>query len=486
MKRRSFLAVSLALTTPLQRPRMTFDNNFKRNDIDVLRTKLKGSLILPGDSAYVSASQPWNLNAQQQPALVVIAESKSDIQVAVKYAHDHNLGVGVMATGHGIGRPCDNGMLINTSRLRGVQINPTLQTSTVDAGAQWKDVINAAQDHGLATLAGSAPHVGVVGYTMGGGFGYLARKFGLNASSVTGAEIVTAAGDLVRVSADEKPDLFWAVKGGGGNFGIVTSLDFKLYPLKTVYGGAVFYAVEKAEEALIFFANWSKQIPDELTAAIAIMNVPNIPAAPEMLRGRSIVVLKACYCGSDLEAGANIIAPLRSLGRSILDTFKVMPVAAMDTISRDPVDPMGIVQYGGMIKDLSRETIDAFLKVAGAGSGSPLLMAEFRTLGGVLSKNTGDINLIGDSNARFSINAIGPATTPTIAMKVQTHLKTLAQAMSPYETGEVFLNFMEVDPDASRVRKAYTEEDLHKLIQLKKKYDPENTFRFNRNIRAQG
>jgi FAD/FMN-containing dehydrogenase len=202
-----------------------------------------------------------------------------------------------MATGHGVGTPADGDLLVNTSRMRGVSIDPVLRTARVEAGALWKDVIPKAHEHGLATLACSAPHVGVVGYTMGGGFGWLGRRYSLNSASVTEAEVVTADGELVRVRSDENTDLFWGLKGGGGNFGIVTSLEFRLYPLATVYGGSVFYPVEKAPEMLNAYARWSAGLPDEMTTAVAFMNVPPHPRLPEPLRGRSVVVGKAATAG---------------------------------------------------------------------------------------------------------------------------------------------------------------------------------------------
>src|SRR5688500_4961489 len=205
---------------------MAYPTTTNQSDIETLRAKLKGTLLLPEDTKFSSASQPWNRSAVQRPAFVVMAASSKDIQLAVRFATENGLGVGVMSTGHGIGARCNDGVLINTSLLRGVTINPDLKQATVEAGALWKDVISSAYEHGLATLAGSAPHVGVVGYTTGGGFGYLGRKYGLNSGSVVTAELVTADGTLTKVSADKNEDLFWAVRGGGGNYGVITSLTF--------------------------------------------------------------------------------------------------------------------------------------------------------------------------------------------------------------------------------------------------------------------
>ena len=451
--------------------------------IEALRARLQGALLQPGEEGYDEASRAWNRNARQRPALVVMAEGAADVLAAVRFARDAGMGVGVMATGHGVGAPCDEGLLVNTSRMRGVRVDPVSRTARVEAGALWKDVIPAADAHGLAGLTGSAPHVGVVGYTMGGGFGYLGRKYGLNSASVTGADIVTAGGELVRLSADENTDLFWGLKGGAGNFGIVTALEFRLYPLTTVYGGAVFYPVESAREVLDRYARWSAELPDELTSAFAFMNIPPLPFLPAPLRGRSVVVVRGCYCGEQPADGEHMFRPVREgLGRPIIDTFGVMPVTAMDAISKDPVDPMGIIQYAGMLSDLTPEAIDALVEVAGAGSGSPLLTVELRQLGGALARNPDHLHPMGSGDARFSMNVLGATFTPEMAEGVTAHIDRLAEATRPYQTGETFVNFMEVDPTEDRVRSAYRPEDWERLVALKTRHDPQNLFRFNRNI----
>jgi FAD/FMN-containing dehydrogenase len=222
----------------------TFSPVIDKKKLQRLRNVLKGRILLPDDIGYPEASKGWNLNAHQYPAIIVEVESKDDIVLAVRVAKDENLGIGVKTTGHGVGKPCNGGMLINTSRMREVIIDPISRTATVAAGALWKDVIPAAYMHGLTGLVGSAPHVGVVGYTLGGGFWYLGRKYGLNSASVTAADIVTADGKCLHLSDQENTELFWALKGSVGNIGIVTSLTFQLYPITQVYGGAVFYPVE--------------------------------------------------------------------------------------------------------------------------------------------------------------------------------------------------------------------------------------------------
>jgi FAD/FMN-containing dehydrogenase len=451
--------------------------------VEELRARLRGALLRLGEEGYDAASRAWNLNARGSPALVVVAEGAEDIVAAVRFAREEGLGVGVMATGHGVGTPADGGLLVNTSRMRGVRVDPVARTARVEAGALWKDVIPKAQAHGLAGLAGSAPHVGVVGYTMGGGFGWLGRKYGLNSASVTEADAVTASGELLHLSSQEKADLFWAMRGGGGNFGIVTSLEFRLYPLATVYGGSVFYPAERAREVMNLYARWGAGLPDEMTTAVALMNVPPLEHLPEPLRGRSVVVVKGCYCGERPENGEEIFRPVREgLGEPIMDAFREMPAAEMDQISKDPVDPLGIVQHAELLSDLSPEAIDALVGAAGGGSGSPLLSVEIRQLGGALARAPEHPNPMGSGDARFSMNAIGATFSPEMAEGAKAHILRLVEATRPYGTGETFLNFMEVDPTEDRVRAAYPPEEWERLVALKGEHDPHNLFRFNRNI----
>ena len=449
--------------------------------VEELRARLRGALLRLGEEGYDEASRAWNLNARQRPAVVVMAEDAADVLLAVRFAREEGLGVGVMATGHGVGTPADGGLLVNTSLMRGVRVDPATRTARVEAGALWKDVIPEAHANGLAGLAGSAPHVGVVGYTMGGGFGWLGRKYGLNSASVTEADVVTADGELLRVNAGENADLFWGLKGGGGNFGIVASLEFRLYPLATVYGGSVFYPVERAHEVLSAYARWSAGLPDEMTTAVAFMNVPPLPHLPEPLRGRSVVVVKGCYCGESPEDGEELLRPVREgLGEPIIDTFGEMPVAEMDRISMDPVDPLGIIQHAEMLSDLSPEAVDALVRVAGAGS--PLIILEIRQLGGALAPTAGSLSPMGSGVARFSMNAIGATFTPEMAEGVKDRIALLAEVIRPYKTGETFVNFMEEGPAEERVRAAYPPEDWERLVDLKDEHDPHNLFRFNRNI----
>jgi hypothetical protein len=319
---------------------------------------------------------------------------------------------------------------------------------------------------------------------MGGGFGWLGRKYGFNAASVREADVVTADGELVRLSAEDNPDLFWGLGGGGGNFGIVTSLKFDLYPVGTLYGGDIFYPMEKAAEVLDAYARWSATLPDEWTTGVAFLNIPPLPALPEPLRGRSVIALRGCYCGEKPETGEELLRPVREgLGEPIMDTFGPMPFAAMDSISMDPVDPMGARQHSEMLRELSPEAIETLVEVAGAGSGSPLILLEIRQLGGALTRTADRLSTMGKGDSRFIMNGIGPAFTPEMAEGVMAYLTRVAEATRPFQTGDTYVNFMELEgASAQRVRAAYAPEDYERLVALKDRYDPQNLFRFNRNI----
>jgi FAD/FMN-containing dehydrogenase len=331
---------------------------------------------------------------------------------------------------------------------------------------------------------GSSSGVGVVGYTMGGGFGWLGRKYGFNAASVREADIVTADGELVRLSAEDNPDLFWGLGGGGGNFGVVTSLEFDLYPVGTLYGGDLIYPVEKAAEVLEAYARWIEDLPDEWSTGVAFLNIPPLPALPEPLRGKSVIALRGCYCGESPEAGEELLRPVREeLGEAIMDTFGPMPFAAMDSISMDPVDPMGARQHSEMLGELSPEAIETLVELVGAGSESPLIMLELSQLGGALARTADRLSAMGVGDSKFIMNGVGPAFTPEMAEGVLAYLARVADATRPFQTGETYINFMELDgASPERVKASYPPEDYRRLVALKDSYDPDNLFRFNRNI----
>ena len=293
-----------------------------------------GSVVTPEDSDWDSARQAWNLAVDQRPAAVAFPESAVDVADVVVFAREHGLRVAPQGTGHNA-HPLEDRLgetiLLKTERMREVQIDAANRRARVEAGAMWMDLTVPAGEHGLAALAGSSPDVGIVGYTLGGGLSWLSRRHGLAANSVTAVELVTADGERVRADRDHHPELFWAVRGGGGSFGVVTAIEMELFPITHLYAGAMFWPQERAHEVLETWRQWTQQeLPEEIISVGRVMNLPPLPDVPEPLRGRSFVVVEAMYIG-DEGRGAELIAPLRDLGPEI-DTFATIPAPALSHV----------------------------------------------------------------------------------------------------------------------------------------------------------
>jgi FAD/FMN-containing dehydrogenase len=269
-----------------------------------------------------------------------MAESAADVAQAVRFARTRGMRIAPQGTGHGAEalEPLRGAMLLRTSRMRSVRIDPVSRTARAEAGALWQDVTVPAGEHGLAALAGSSPNVGVTGYTLGGGMGWLARRYGLAANSVTAAEIVTPNGRFVRTDADHEPDLFWAVRGGGGSVGVVTALEMRLYPVRELYAGALFFPLQRAAQVLHAWRAWTSTVPDEVTSQGRILRLPPLPEIPEPLRGRAFALVEAAYLG-DAGTGSELLGPLRRLGPE-LDTFAMIPPPALGQLHMDPDQPV--------------------------------------------------------------------------------------------------------------------------------------------------
>jgi FAD/FMN-containing dehydrogenase len=453
-----------------------------RPGLSRLRAAVRGDVFTSADPGFASAIHAWNLNAVHRPAVVVVPLDTDDVRVAVRWAADAGIGVGVQATGHGVGRPCD-GLLLNTSRLRRLHVDPDRRRARVGAGVLWRDVVQAAAPYGLAGLHGSSTTVGVVGYTLGGGLGWLGRRFGLAAHSVRAAEIVTADGQVRTISRLRRPELFWSVPGGLSSLGVVTGLEFDLHPVPTVYAGNLYYPHERLSELLAFVSDWSRSVPDALTAAATVRRFPPTPSVPEKLRGRTVVALRGAYAG-DPGRGAALIDQARvALGPAEVDTFAPISSARLAEVSVDPVDPLPFRGHHELLRDLTPAAIDDLVALAGPGTGWPLVMTEVRQLGGALIGPPGALSPMAHTRARFSLNAIGVTPDPEQSAAVESHLAALAGRMAPHATGDSYLNFLELDgATPERVRAAYSPADRRRLIALKDQYDPADVFRFGRRL----
>ena len=449
--------------------------------IDGLKAKVHGAVLVPSDPGYDAGRAAFELSVEQRPAVVVMVESAQDVMAAVNFAREHNLGIGVQATGHGLTRPANGGMLVNTSKMKGVEVFPARSAARVQPGCKWKDVLPHVQPLGLVPLSGSSTDIGVVGYTLGGGTGWFARRYGYAGNSVISADVVTASGRLVHASKSENPDLFWGIRGGTGNFGIVTSLEFKLYPVKEFYGGSIFFPGENAREVLQAYSGWVNTLPDTLTSRVAIYNLPPIPEIPEPLRGRWVVAVQGAFLGTEAE-GANLLKPIRQIAKPVIDTFAMMPYTQIDTIANDPVQPMAVVLHSETVTDITPELIDKALPAIRVGERSFVVQVEMRHLGGALAAFPPGGSAIGCPHGKFWFNAIAAYRSPEEGALAGQDVARIKDAMGPFCTGRVFLNGLGGAAGGLRVRSAYSPENYSRLVALKRKYDPNNLFRFNRNI----
>lgn len=447
-----------------------------------LRTSISGQVIAPENLGYDAARRAWNLAVDQYPALIVVVQTAEDIVEAVRFASAQGLSVAVQATGHGVIRAANDSLLIVTSQMTDVRVDPTARTAWVSAGAKWGRVLAETQAVGLTPLLGSSPDVGAVGYTLGGGMGWLARKYGLSTDSVNRFELVTVGGQIVSASNDENSDLFWGLRGGGGNFGVITGMEIRLYPVRNVYGGNLYYPAEKAKGVIAHYRQWITNAPDELTSSVVLMNFPPIPEMSEFLRGQSFVMVRGCYCGP-LEEGEKLLEHWRKWQAPLLDDFKSMPFAEVATISNDPVDPIPGASSGAWLSDLSDETADILMRYVLPQGGPPLLMfAEVRHAGGAIAKVDPLSAAYGNRNAIHSLQVVGAAPTPEILTTVGQHIAELKSELAAHLHGGVYLNFLEGKEARNRTRQGYLPETYARLRALKAKYDPQNRFNYSYDI----
>ncbi|MFC0532789.1 FAD-binding oxidoreductase [Phytohabitans kaempferiae] len=426
-----------------------------------LRQRFAGQVYLPGEPGYDENRRSLNPTVDARPALIVEAASAADVRTAVGVARRHDLPFSVQATGHGTHTANDGGILVRTSRMTAALVDPDRRIARVGAGTKWGAVLAAAEPFGLAPLSGSSPDVGVTGYTLGGGVGWLGRRYGFAADSIVRAEVVTADGRTVTASADRNADLFWALRGGGGNFGVVTSLEFRLYPVAEVLAGAAYFAADRAAETLAWYRDWVATAPDALSTAVVLRHMPDSAEVPAAVRGRRVLLVKAMYAG-DPDHARCLLRPLWNAAGPVLhDDLRPVPYAAA-AMGGTPA------RYLDLFPTLPDPVIRA---LAGAHEDGLASTVEFRHWGGAMAAPGPDAGPVGHRDLPFSV--IVDASVPA-----------LNAALSPYGTGGSFLNFL---ADPARTDSAYTPENLRRLRSVKAAYDPDNVFRAGHNIApAQG
>ncbi|MGB6243523.1 FAD-binding protein [Gordonia sp. (in: high G+C Gram-positive bacteria)] len=386
-----------------------------------------------GTAEYDAACLAFNVAATPAPTIAVHAGSAAQVRAAVVYAAEQDLPVFPHATGHGAAQPVVGGLLINTAAMNAVTVDPARRTATVGAGARWHQVIEAAAPFGLAPLNGSSPDVGVVGYCLGGGMGPMARTFGFAADHVRSFRMVDARGEERTVDADRESDLFWAMRGGKLPLGVVTETTFDLMPVPDVYGGAVFYPGQTAPAVLHAFREWAPTLPESTTVSVALLRLPDVEPVPPPLRGRLSVHLRYVHVGDDA-AGERLLAPMRAVAPPIVDLVGRMPYTAIGSVHQDPTDPMPAWDSSCLLGELTPGAVDAMLEIAGPGRDVPLVIAEFRLLGGALAREPQVANAVSGRHASFLACAVSPYPPP-LKDAVDAVGGSLMSALQPWSVG---------------------------------------------------
>ncbi len=442
-----------------------------------LSVAIPGPVLTAGDEGYQAEHTGFDLSVAQRPALVVGAATADDVVAAVRFAAAQRLSVGVQATGHGPTVPADGGLLINTRRADAVEVDSVNRVARLQAGTPWMQVIEAAAPFGLAPLAGSAPSVGAVSYSLGGGIGVLSRRFGFAADHVRAIDVVTADATLRRVTAQAHPDLFWAMRGAGSNFGVVTSIEVDLVTVPELYAGGIFFGGEDRAEVLRAFAQCALIAPDSLSLSAAVLTFPDLPILPPTLRGRHCCHVRVTHQGPGEEA-ETFLGPLRSTGPVLLDTVGPLPLTEIGTIHNDPTTPMEVHSRSRVLRDIDSDVIDTVVAHTGPQAHS---LVELRHLAGALSRPPQVANAVGHRGGVANLFTTAyPTGDYTSADAGQ---QELLADVEPWSDGGALVNFL-LGPRVTQadVRAAYRPEDYDRLVGIKSLWDPDNVFRFNNNI----
>ncbi|MCE7002335.1 FAD-binding oxidoreductase [Kibdelosporangium philippinense] len=449
-------------------------------DAAALAAMVTGTVLLPGDVGYDDERAVFNLNHELLPAIIAVAENCADVQAAVAFATGQHRPVLVKTTGHQVVNRAEGAVVISTHRMNDVAIDAIGRTARVGAGVLWSDVIEAAAKVGLAPLNGSNPTVGVSGYTLGGGLSpTLGRSQGYAADHVHALEVVTADGVLRHVDAKSEPELFWALRGGKGNFGVVTALEFALFPVPRLYGGAIYFPGERMADVLRAWTAWLPGTPETMISSFAALRLPALPIIPEPLRDKFTVTLRFAYTGTVAD-GSQMIAPLRAVAPAILDTVADMPYTDVASIHNEPTEPVPYYERGVMLREFPAEAIDKLVKLVGPRSASPLWIAELRALGGAWDREPAVPNAVATRGLPYSLLgvAVGPVSEEQY---LKDSVADLLDGMAPWRGDRRLVNNLAPDeaPDAADI---YGPERYQRLAAVKRTYDPDNMFRLNHNV----
>ncbi|AWS43368.1 FAD-binding oxidoreductase [Streptosporangium sp. 'caverna'] len=449
-------------------------------DAAALAAAVAGSVLLPGDVGYDDERAVFNLNHDLVPAVIVVAESAADVQATVAFAAGQHRPVLVKTTGHQMVGPAHGSVVIATRRMNHVAIDAIGRTARVGAGAIWTEVVAEAAKAGLAPLNGSNPTVGVSGYTLGGGLSpTLGRSHGYAADHVRSLDVVTADGELRHVHAESEPELFWALRGGKGNFGVVTALEFALFPVPRLYGGGIYFPGERMADVLRAWTAWHPGTPETMISSFAVLRLPPLPELPEPLRGAFVVSLRFAYNGTAAD-GERMIAPLRAVAPAVLDTVRDMPYTEVASIHNEPTEPLPYYERGIMLREFPAQAQDKLVELVGPGSGTTLWIAELRALGGAWDREPAVPNAVATRGLPYSLLGVevGPLEQD---QRLKKSVAVLLDGMQPWQGDRRLVNNLAPE-EAADAAAIYGPERYERLTAVKRTYDPANMFRINHNV----
>ncbi|MFG1812945.1 FAD-binding oxidoreductase [Kribbella sp. NPDC049174] len=451
-------------------------------DVQALGEDFRGELIHPGESSYDDLRAVWNGSIDRRPGLIARCTGVADIRSALAYARRTGGPVAVRGGGHSFPghSTCDGGILLDLAPLKGIRVDPVRRTARAQAGVLLGELDRETQAFGLAVPSGIVTHTGVAGLTLGGGIGWLMRKYGLSIDNLLSVDLVTAEGELLTASPEANADLFWGIRGGGGNFGIVTEFEFQLHPVgPIVYAGPVMWPMEQSPELLRFYRDWITDIPDELTTAVIHRWIPDLPTIPAELHGRPVVVVVACYAGS-VEAGERAVAPLKAFAPPLLDLCTAKPFVDHQAMF-DPSFPHGRWYYMRAcdVAELTDDVVD-IAAARGLAIDSPYTAYPIFHLGGEIARVPADSTAFGDRSSGHTFNFVGVTLGPDGFEEQREWVRESWRAIEPHQSG-AYVNFLG-DEGSDRIRSAYGAATYDRLQELKRKYDPGNLFHLNQNI----
>jgi FAD/FMN-containing dehydrogenase len=448
-----------------------------------LQAAVRGQVIRPGDSDYDEARAVWNASHDKHPALIVRCTGTADVIKVVEFARSQGLPLAVRGGAHSIAgfSTCDGGVVLDLSPMRAVTVDPQQRRATAQGGATWADFDHETQAFGLAVTGGLVSSTGLGGFTLGGGIGWLLRKHGLTCDNLVSADVVTADGRLVHASAEQHSDLFWALRGGGGNFGVVTSMEYALHPVgPTVLGGLLFFPGETARDVLLGWRELTASMPDELTSLVVFTTAPPVPFLPESVHGTPIVAVGAMYCGA-IDVGEDVVAPLRRLAEPIADLLGPVPYAAMQQML-DPLWQAGAHNYftSAMMDGLPDSAVDEII-ARWAAKPTPQSEIHVHHAGGAMARVAQAESAFGQRTSPYLLNVIARSVDGVGFDGDATWARDARTALAAYGSDAMYVNFTG-EAGADKVRASYPPQTYAKLVEVKKRYDPTNLFRLNQNI----